>query len=441
MHWFVVLGLLGACRFGFEERTLEPDEGTLEIRVSAHISEQAPTTAIAGAVVWSTRIDGEIDDVQRTDLEGRATLRIQAGGTASAYDAESMWLTTFVGAEPGDVLEAGLLFPLCIPTPIGSVTIDWATPVPAPASVATVAGCFESTAAVPPLALQVDPGVTAPFDLMLRALDGDGELIASATKVDATFSDGAMHTFAMSDWTAPVQRSFGFTGLADFEGIESQLSTRFSTPNTTVPNAMVKQTVTAVTAGSMIATQNIPADVTRMSSIAAIGATSEFPESALLVAQIDEPIGVATPTTMPPVPGFATWDGARMSWELETGEIDAVDVLAGFYDDTDTLLLVWSLRASPTTTTVEYPAIPPELVMPDVSRLTAEEHYLVLDNYAIATDYRTARQLGEGGDPLIALFSGVPNLTKYTGSYAVSIRGFDEGTQVAPRRLFGRLRR
>lgn len=446
MRSVVVLGVIAGCgRFGFDEHAPTSgddgpaERGTLSIRVTTHIVQQ--TLPVADAVVWTTTADGAIDDVQRTDLDGRATLQIEAGGTVSAHDAASMWVTTFTGAEPGDVLEAGLAFPLCAPQPVGVVTFNWVAPLPAPTSVEALAGCFRTRVPAPPLMLDIDPNVGEPFDVMLRAFDDDDELIASATKPGAAFADGVTHTFASTEWVPGVQRTFGFTGLAGLSGELSQLNSMFSTPGASVPNAAVTASGATVTDDSLIVTKSVPADVTRMTSIGFVGINNPS-NAGLLVAEVDGPIGVVEATPVPPRPSTATWDGAgRLSWTIAgSGEVDAIDVLAGFFDASETLMLVWTVRNAPGTTSVVLPALPPGLVLPDLAQLTLDEHYLITNNYANATDYRTARQYGEGGDPLIALFSGLPSLTKYTGSYALAFQSAS-GTKVAPPApLFGLVR-
>ena len=411
----VVLVMLCACgRLGFDDRVdvVEP-RGTVSIVAASHFI--APTTGpLVGAIVWSTTPEGALDDVTATDEAGQAVVEVDRGGSVSTYDQSSLWVTTFVEVEPGDVLQIGVPFPLCSQATTGTVTLDWMPPAGA-TRFETLVGCQTQQATIPPLAVPVDASVREPFDVVLRAYDGDA-LVASATKRGVAFHDGITHAFASAEWMPGIERTIGLRGVSI---ADAQLSALLSTADASLPNADL---VTSVATGTdtVSVTKVVPADATRMTIAALGGRTEGNEETATVFLRVDVPLGISTVVPAPAPPIGATWDAATgtVAWTLSsTTAMDSFDALVGFLDATETLTLVWSVRTPPDARAVTFPVLPPG-VMIDLTATTAPEYYLLSNNFEEAQSYRQARQLGEGFEGLFASL-GFPFPAKHSGAFSL----------------------
>lgn len=417
-----VLALVALCacgRLGFEARTDVdadlPQRGEVTIVASTHFP--TPTSGpLAGAVAWSTTADGVLDGVVVTGADGRAQLVVDRGGTVSLYDPGAPWLATIVEVEPGDTLQFGATFPACEDSSLGKVTLDWQAVANA-TSYETLAGCMPVAAATPPLDVVVDPAVREPFDVVLRAYDANGVLLASATKPAAAFHDGVAHAFAAPEWRPGVVTDLGFTELP---AVKTQLLAMLSTATASVPNADWRTGEGIPDASALVIQSAVPADATRMTLVAITEALFDSPETQLYV-RVDAPLGVVAASPAPPTPIAAAWDGGRreLSWLLPDSDLtDSFDALLGFSDAVGELQLIWSVRAPPTARSVRFPPLPAEVVIADVAAATIPEHYLLANNYADATTYREARQRGEGIESLFAAV-GLPTVVKDSGAFAI----------------------
>ena len=404
--WTGIL-IAGCGRIGFDARVGSGADGGADAAdgfVMVITSSRAGAGPKPGVRVWSSRVDGSVDDAQVTDATGTAQLHVQAGGGVSAaYDpsqefAVATWnVHSILGVEPGDTLAFGGQPPGCNATPRGSAVITFPAATGA-ASYQVASGCGPQFASASPYTWSLTAADPDPGDVVVTAYDSSSAVVAAASASGVALPDGAMHAFVAGDWHAPVVMMVGVSGMpAGLTSASLSISSRLATRDLVTSQSYVGGITPA--AGAAIVSAALPDVGTRV----ALQLTATDLVSRGVSYQDAGAPGVFALPPLPPGPSSPTFDAAghTIGFAVSPGAVAGDRLEASlFLQTTAGEGMSWTVWAPPTATSLVLPVLPPSVTGydPGLAQNQQPPNVEIVD-FPDVIDWRAARSAPEWDSP------------------------------------------